>query len=91
MGALALVLLLLKDNPYYLTLLIVTYVFAGLASAWNIIGGFAGQVNLGHAAFFGIGALVTRQLWLAGWPFVLTFVGSGLVALAFAGRQAAVV
>ena len=37
-----------------------------LGQSWNILGGFAGQVNLGHAAFFGIGALVTRTLWIAG-------------------------
>ena len=29
--------------------------FAGLGGAWNIIGGFANQVSLGHAAFFGVG------------------------------------
>src|ERR1700731_905714 len=26
------------------------------ASAWNIVGGYAGQVSVGHAVFFGIGA-----------------------------------
>src|SRR5262245_63374318 len=26
------------------------------ASAWNIIGGYAGQVSVGHAIFFGVGA-----------------------------------
>jgi branched-chain amino acid transport system permease protein len=42
--------------------------YAGLAQSWNLLGGFAGQVNLGHAAFFGLGALVTRALWLGGVP-----------------------
>jgi branched-chain amino acid transport system permease protein len=42
--------------------------YAGLAQSWNLLGGFAGQVNLGHAAFFGLGALVTRTLWLGGVP-----------------------
>ncbi len=67
-----------------LNLLFLVLLYVTLSQSWNIIGGFAGQVNLGHAAFFGIGALVTRQLWLSGWPFELTFVCSGLVALAFA-------
>jgi branched-chain amino acid transport system permease protein len=67
-----------------LNLLFLVLLYVTLSQSWNIIGGFAGQVNLGHAAFFGIGALVTRQLWLSGWPFELTFIGSGLVALAFA-------
>jgi len=40
--------------------------YAALAQSWNLLGGFAGQVNLGHAAFFGLGALVTRRLWLGG-------------------------
>jgi branched-chain amino acid transport system permease protein len=42
--------------------------YAALAQSWNLLGGFAGQVNLGHAAFFGLGALVTRRLWLGGLP-----------------------
>ncbi len=67
-----------------LNLLFLVFLYVTLSQSWNIVGGFAGQVNLGHAAFFGIGALVTRRLWLSGWPFELTFIGSGLVALIFA-------
>ena len=33
-----------------------------MAQSWNIIAGYAGQVNLGHAAFFGLGALTARTL-----------------------------
>lgn len=33
-----------------------TLVFVGLALSWNILGGWAGQISLGHAAFLGIGA-----------------------------------
>ncbi len=40
--------------------------YAALAQSWNLLGGFGGQVNLGHAAFFGLGALTTRFLWLGG-------------------------
>lgn len=36
--------------------LIVVLLYVALGSAWNILGGFAGQLSLGHAAFFGIGA-----------------------------------
>jgi branched-chain amino acid transport system permease protein len=67
-----------------LNLLFLVFLYITLAQSWNMVGGFAGQVNLGHAAFFGIGALVTRTLWLNGWPFALTFCLSGLLALAFA-------
>jgi branched-chain amino acid transport system permease protein len=36
--------------------LILVLLYVTLGSAWNILGGFAGQLSLGHAAFFGIGA-----------------------------------
>ncbi|HEY2601880.1 MAG TPA: branched-chain amino acid ABC transporter permease [Thermoleophilaceae bacterium] len=35
---------------------IFTLMYAGLATAWNLLGGFSGYLSLGHAAFFGIGA-----------------------------------
>lgn len=57
---------LLSDSQHVLTLTIQTMVLAALASSWNILGGFAGQISLGHAAFFGLGALITRELWLGG-------------------------
>jgi branched-chain amino acid transport system permease protein len=63
-----------------LTLLISVFIIAGLAASWNIVAGFAGQINLGHAAFFGIGSLVTRQLWLNEVPFALSFLGGGAAA-----------
>jgi branched-chain amino acid transport system permease protein len=37
--------------------------YAIMASAWNIVGGYAGQVSFGHAAFLGTGAYVTGILW----------------------------
>ncbi len=64
-----------------LTLAILVFINAGLAASWNIVGGFAGQISLGHAAFFGLGSLVTRTLWLnVGLPFPLAFVAGGLAA-----------
>ncbi len=39
------------------------------ASAWNVVGGYAGQVSVGHSMFFGLGAyapLLLYTLW--GWP-----------------------
>jgi branched-chain amino acid transport system permease protein len=35
---------------------VLSFLFAGLALAWNIAGGCAGLISFGHAAFFGIGA-----------------------------------
>lgn len=67
-------------NLFFLMLLYVT-----LGQSWNVLGGFTGQVNLGHAAFFGIGVMVARQLWLAGhWPYPLAFVAGGIAATIFA-------
>ena len=51
-------------NSSTLGLIFLIFVYITLSQSWNILGGFAGQVSLGHAAFFGIGAIVMRALWL---------------------------
>ena len=67
-----------------LNFLVLTLLTIALAQSWNIVGGYAGQVNLGHAAFFGLGALVTRTLWIAGTPVLLAMLVGAVVAVAFA-------
>lgn len=57
---------LLTDNNYYLDVTIGILLLAAAGSAWNLLGGYAGQISLGHAAFFGLGGytsvlLFTRQ------------------------------
>ena len=54
---------LLVQDPYWLNIIAFTYLMGGLAAAWNIIGGFAGQFSLGHGVFFAIGAYVTARLY----------------------------
>lgn len=71
-----------SDSTINLFILVLLYL--SLASSWNILGGYAGQTNLGHAAFFGIGSLVTRLLWIAGWPFYLCFLLGGFAAVILA-------
>lgn len=71
-----------KQNIWNLFFLVCLHITLG--QSWNILAGFAGQTSLGHAAFFGIGALVTRTLWLNGQPFWLAFPLGGLAAVAFA-------
>jgi branched-chain amino acid transport system permease protein len=44
------------DNRFVTTLAFIFIVYTTVALSWNIIGGMAGQLNLGHAAFFGLGA-----------------------------------
>ena len=71
-----------KQNIWNLFFLICLQI--SLGQSWNMLAGFAGQSSLGHAAFFGIGTLVTRTLWFDGKPFALAFLAGGLVAVAFA-------
>lgn len=42
--------------PGYLTVAITILLFVGWATSWDILGGWAGQVSLGHASFVGLGA-----------------------------------
>jgi len=72
------------DRQDTLNLLFLICLYITLGQSWNILAGLAGQTSLGHAAFFGIGALVTRTLWLGGMFFPLAFLFSGLAAVAFA-------
>jgi branched-chain amino acid transport system permease protein len=53
---LAIVIPSVSGNQFMANLLVMIFLYAILASAWNIVGGYAGQLSLGHAAFFGIGA-----------------------------------
>ncbi len=72
------------DRQDILNLLFLTCLYLTLGQSWNILAGFAGQNSLGHAAFFGIGALVTRTLWLGGTPLLAAFPLAGVAAVAFA-------
>ncbi len=75
--------LIKTESVINLTILIFLYIV--LASSWNLLGGYTGQVNLGHAAFFGLGTLATRLLWLsASWPLFPSLLAGGVVAVAFA-------
>ncbi|TFG91061.1 MAG: branched-chain amino acid ABC transporter permease, partial [Syntrophobacterales bacterium] len=47
---------LIPQNSFYQDLIIMIFFWGTLAAAWNLLGGFAGQISLGHAAYFGIGA-----------------------------------
>jgi len=60
---------LIFSGPFYLDIGVMFLLAAISASAWNIVGGYAGQVSVGHSMFFGLGAyapLLFYQLW--GWP-----------------------
>jgi len=67
--------------------LILTYLWGGLALAWNIAGGYAGLISFGHAAFFGIGAYTSAILnvkvgltpWIGLWLGGLLAAAAGTV------------
>lgn len=47
---------LITNDPYLLRILILTSIFAIFAASWDLLSGFTGQMNFGHALFFGVGA-----------------------------------
>ncbi|HEU4368017.1 MAG TPA: branched-chain amino acid ABC transporter permease [Methylomirabilota bacterium] len=73
LGALALLTLpLWLASPYHLHVVIMAGIFTILALSLNLLLGYTGQLSLGHAAFFGIGAYTSSLLALKlEWSFWL--------------------
>ena len=63
-GLIALGLPLLLRSPTYLHIMILLYLYAYLTTSWNLVGGFAGVLPLGHSVFVGIGAYTSTILYL---------------------------
>mgnify|MGYP001822475664 CR=1 FL=1 len=63
-AAIAFGLPLILRSPTYLHILVLLYLYAYLTTSWNLVGGFAGVLPLGHAAFVGIGAYTSTFLYL---------------------------
>jgi len=61
--------------PFPRHLMIMIFLYATLGLAWNMLGGYAGQISLGHTLFFGIGAytstLLLMKLWVSPWVGML--------------------
>ena len=76
---------LVVRTDYELQVLFRIYLFASLGLAWNLVGGYAGQLSLGHAGYFGAGAyglaLFSGKLGMSPWLAVMMGV---VVALVFA-------
>ena len=70
-------------NPYLLQYFINMLLFAYLATGWNVIGGYAGQMALGNGVYFGIGAYVSTVLFIYEnlSPWVGMLVGGCVAAL----------
>jgi len=61
---------IIRDR-YFQHLLVLSGIFVILASSWNLLAGYSGLLNLGHAAFFGIGgyssAILALKVGLSPW------------------------
>jgi branched-chain amino acid transport system permease protein len=64
LGVVAFGLPLVMRSPTYLHIMILLYLYAYLTTSWNLVGGFAGVLPMGHATFVGIGAYTSTILWL---------------------------
>ena len=73
---------LVAARPTWQNTAILMLMTAQLGVAWNLLGGYAGQVSLGHAAFFGAGAyastLLSLKLGVSPWLGMLA--GAGVAA-----------
>jgi branched-chain amino acid transport system permease protein len=85
-GAAAVAPLAIRDG-FFLDSLILILMWGAVSGAWNVAGGYAGQVSLGHSAFFGIGAysaalMATRwnaSPWLGMLVGAVVATGAGLI------------
>ena len=87
-GALICVLPLVLSS-YYMHIAILVLIWAFLACAWNIIGGYAGQHSLGNGLYMGIGAYAVAYLVsrydLTPWVGLLVAIVASAAAAAFIG------
>jgi branched-chain amino acid transport system permease protein len=75
---------LVVTMDYTLQVLFRIFLFAALGLAWNLVGGYAGQLSLGHAAYFGAGAYGLALFHKAGLPIWLSLLLAIAVAVLFA-------
>jgi len=71
-------------SAYALTLFILIFFYGFLGQSWNIVGGYAGQLSAGHAAFVGVGGYTAAMLAASDWaisPWIGMFVGAALAAV----------
>jgi len=65
---------LITQQPYTLRILILSNIFVIFAVSWDFISGYTGQINFGHAMFFGVAAytaaLLNKHLGLEPWATI---------------------
>ncbi|MCE1203912.1 MAG: branched-chain amino acid ABC transporter permease [Holophagaceae bacterium] len=75
------------DSPYALHMMILLFMSVMMGQSWNILGGYAGQHSVGHAAYFGVGAYTTMMLmhtkqiapWIGVWAGIALVVVVALI------------
>jgi branched-chain amino acid transport system permease protein len=78
--------LVVRDN-FFLDSLVLILMWGALSAAWNVAGGYAGQVSIGHASFFGVGAYAAALMstrfnqspWIGMLAGVVVSIGAGFV------------
>lgn len=75
----------LVTNDYYFSAAYTVLQFVILATAWNILGGYAGYVNFGSAAFFAVGAYCSVFLYKAVHPPLLVMIVAGTLVAGLLG------
>jgi len=71
--------------PFPQHIMIMIFMYIILSQSWNLLGGYAGQISIGHAVYFGIGAYASVLLQLkAGFPAWPAFVLGGIAAIPLA-------
>ena len=74
----------LSGNPYYIHLVETIMIYAILLFGLDIVVGYTGQVSLGHAGLFGVGAYTAGVLFIKlGMPFYVTVPMAIVVTAAF--------
>ena len=75
----------LVTNDYYFSAAYTVLQFVILATAWNILGGYAGYVNFGSAAFFAVGVYSSVFLYKAAHPPLIVSIVAGTLAAGLLG------
>lgn len=69
------------EYPIHLLIIILIYIL--LTASLNLTLGYTGLLNLGHIAFFAIGAYASALLVKSGAPFIIAFIAAGILAAIF--------
>lgn len=76
-------------SPYPLHIFILVFIAVAIGESWNVLGGFAGQYSVGHAAFYGLGAygafILLQDKHVAPWYGVWVAVAIGTIVALIIG------